>query len=73
MRGTAELPAKEFLMARALIGNPEEIRQQLSPNDPHGFHKDDRLMLWFEFNQADGEAIKQQMRLFSEKVMSHVA
>jgi alkanesulfonate monooxygenase SsuD/methylene tetrahydromethanopterin reductase-like flavin-dependent oxidoreductase (luciferase family) len=72
MRGTVVLPPKDELMARALIGDPSELRDQLSHDNPNGFHHDDRLMLWFEFNQNDHEAIKTQMRLFAEKVMPFV-
>lgn len=73
MRGTAQFPPKAELMARALIGSPDEIRAQLSPQDPHGFQAEDRLMLWFEFNQTDGAAIEAQMRSFAERVMPHYA
>lgn len=73
MRGTAVLPPKEELMARALIGDPQIIRDQLSPDAPHGFHADDRLMLWFEFNQVDYDAIRQQMKLFAEDVAPYVS
>jgi alkanesulfonate monooxygenase SsuD/methylene tetrahydromethanopterin reductase-like flavin-dependent oxidoreductase (luciferase family) len=72
MRGTVVLPPKDELMARALMGDPAEIRDQLHPDAPHGFHADDRLMLWFEFNQIDHDAIKSQMRLFAEEVMPQV-
>jgi alkanesulfonate monooxygenase SsuD/methylene tetrahydromethanopterin reductase-like flavin-dependent oxidoreductase (luciferase family) len=71
MRGTAKFPAKEYLMDRALIGSPQEIRDQLHPEDPHGFHGDDRLMLWFEFNQSDNKDVIRQMRLFAEKIVPH--
>lgn len=71
MRGTVKLPPKEFLMERALIGTPDDIRKALSPEDPHGFHQDDRLMLWFEFNQTDHQAIVRQMQLFAEEVAPH--
>lgn len=73
MRGTVATPSKDLLMQRALIGDPKRIREQLAPDDPHGFHGDDRLMLWFEFNQADGLAIERQMRLFAEDVMPYYA
>jgi len=69
MRGTAQVPDKGVLMARALIGDPAMIRAQLSSGSAHGFHADDRLMLWFEFNQNDSSAICRQMRLFAEQVM----
>lgn len=72
MRGTVVLPPKEELMKRALIGDSMMIRDQLSPDDPRSFHKDDRIMLWFEFNQIDHDGIKQQMRLFAEDVMPYV-
>jgi len=68
MRGTAVVPAKDMLMERALIGDAAEIRRQLAPEDPHGFHSDDRLMLWFEFNQTDNDVIIDQMRRFAEEV-----
>ena len=73
MRGTVVLPPKDELMARALIGDPSMIRDQLNPEDEHGFHNDDRLMLWFEFNQIDHDAVKAQMRLFAEDVMPFVS
>lgn len=73
MRGTAQVPDKGMLMERALIGDSAMIRAQLAPSDPHGFHADDRLMLWFEFNQSDGDAILNQMRQFAEDVMPHYA
>lgn len=68
MRGTAAVPDKDVLMARALIGDPAEIKDQLSPDNPRRLHQDDRLMLWFEFNQHDSVSICRQMRLFAEKV-----
>jgi alkanesulfonate monooxygenase SsuD/methylene tetrahydromethanopterin reductase-like flavin-dependent oxidoreductase (luciferase family) len=69
MRGTVATPDKNFLMERALIGDSQMIREQLSPGHSKGFHPDDRLMLWFEFNQADGHAVEHQMRLFAEEVL----
>lgn len=73
MRGTAQVPDKAMLMERALIGDGAMIRQQLGPNDPHGFKADDRLMLWFEFNQTDNAAVVAQMRQFATEVMPHYA
>ena len=73
MRGTVGTPPKEVLLSRALIGDASEIKDQLSPDNPRRFHKDDRLMLWFEFNQTDNDGIQSQMRYFGEKVMPHFA
>ncbi len=69
MRGTAQVPDKAVLMARALVGDASEIRESLAPGGSHGFHPGDRLMLWFEFNQLDGAAIQAQMRYFFEQVV----
>lgn len=68
MRGTAQVPVKEELMARALIGDPIQIAEQLSPGASHGFQDEDRLMLWFEFNQWSSKDVQDQMVLFAEKV-----
>lgn len=72
MRGTVALPPKQSLIDRALIGTPKKIIEQLSSDHLKGFHKDDRLMLWFEFNQNDNNAICSQMKLFSEQVIPYV-
>ncbi|MCX6119727.1 MAG: hypothetical protein NT027_19500, partial [Proteobacteria bacterium] len=73
MRGTVALPSKEHLMARALIGDPLQIIEQLNHSPDHGFNRDDRLMLWFEFNQVNCEDIIDQMALFADKVMPFVS
>jgi alkanesulfonate monooxygenase SsuD/methylene tetrahydromethanopterin reductase-like flavin-dependent oxidoreductase (luciferase family) len=69
MRGTAAVPDKSVLLERALVGDSAELREQLAPGGSHGFHPQDRLMLWFEFNQQDGQAIERQMRYFFEQVV----
>jgi len=72
MRGTVVLPPKDQLMARALIGDPAAIRDQLHPDSESAFNQRDRLMLWFEFNQIDADAISKQMRMFAEEILPHV-
>ncbi len=72
MRGTVALPPKEQLMERALIGDPLAVRDQLHPESEKAFDPKDRLMLWFEFNQIEHQAIQQQMRLFAEDVIPHL-
>ena len=72
MRGTAMVPNKEVLLQRALVGDAAQIREQLHPENVRGFQKDDRLMLWFEFNQLDNELIKKQMRYFFDEVVAKI-
>ncbi|MCB0418335.1 MAG: LLM class flavin-dependent oxidoreductase [Bdellovibrionales bacterium] len=72
MRGTAQVPDKNVLLERALIGDAVEVREQLHPENPRGIHADDRLMLWFEFNQNDGSAICRRMKYFMEEVAARL-
>lgn len=51
----------------ALVGTPQEIVEQINQR----FHADDRLMLWFDFNNHDNQAVKHSMRLFKEKCAPH--
>ncbi len=73
MQGTTQVPDKEILLSRALIGDPIEIKEQLDRNGVRKFHPEDRLMLWFEFNQTNHQDICDQMSLFCEKVMPDFA
>lgn len=72
MRGTAQVPDKQVLLERALVGDAVQLREQLAPGAPHGFHPEDRLMLWFEFNQQAGAEIEEQMRYFFEHVVEQL-
>ncbi|NBX76737.1 MAG: LLM class flavin-dependent oxidoreductase [Proteobacteria bacterium] len=69
MRGTAQVPEKAVLLQRALVGDPSEVCEQMKPGGVRGFHPEDRLMLWFEFNQLENEEIKDQMKLFFKEVV----
>lgn len=70
MRGTAMVPDKKVLMERALIGDAAAVRDQLSLENPRQFNPEDRLMLWFEFNQIDGTAVQKQMKYFFNEVVA---
>lgn len=72
MRGTVHVPDKRVLLERALVGDAPEIIGQLNAGGTRGFDPDDRLMLWFEFFQQDGETIAQRMRYFFDKVVPRV-
>lgn len=52
----------------ALVGTPEEIIAQAKSR----FHPDDRLMLWFDFNNHDSRAVCGNMRKFMEKVAPQI-
>lgn len=68
MRDTAQVPNKDLLLERALVGDPSEICEQMKISGSRGINPKDRLMLWFEFNQEDNEAIQSQMKLFMKEV-----
>lgn len=53
----------------ALVGTPEEVAATMKAR----FHPDDRLMLWFDFNNHDGPAVERAMTLFMEEVAPRVA
>ena len=72
MQGTAQVPDKNVLLQRALVGDASEVREQLSPQNPRGFKADDRLMLWFEFNQLESSAIQAQMKYFWKEVAEKI-
>ena len=64
IQGTLD-PAKiEKAVNNALVGDVEDVIQQLKER----FHPEDRLMLWFDFNNHDNEDVKKSMTLFMEKV-----
>src|SRR6185503_7874983 len=49
----------------ALVGNAEAIAAQMRER----FHPEDRLMLWFDFNNHDSKRVMKNMSDFMEKVM----
>lgn len=51
-------------VSNTLAGHPSEVADQILEK----YHPDDRLMLWFDFNNHDNESVKSSMRAFMEKV-----
>ena len=51
----------------ALVGTPEDVVEQISER----FHPEDKLLLWFDFNNHNSDEVMQGMRLFTEKVAPH--
>lgn len=64
LQGTLDPKRVEAAVDNALVGSPERIVEQLQTR----FDPDDRIMLWFDFNNHDSEDVMQGMRLFKEKV-----
>jgi alkanesulfonate monooxygenase SsuD/methylene tetrahydromethanopterin reductase-like flavin-dependent oxidoreductase (luciferase family) len=52
----------------ALIGSPEQIAQQVRER----FDPEDRLMLWFDFNNHDSQRVMKNMTDFMTRVAPHV-
>jgi alkanesulfonate monooxygenase SsuD/methylene tetrahydromethanopterin reductase-like flavin-dependent oxidoreductase (luciferase family) len=60
LEGTLDDEKVRRATANALIGNAEMIRQQVAER----FHPEDRLMLWFDFNNHDSKRVMKNMRDF---------
>ena len=64
LEGTLDEEKVRRATDNALVGNAEEIREQMRQR----FHPDDRLMLWFDFNNHDSKHVMKNMRDFVEQV-----
>ena len=64
VEGTLDPKKVSEAVGNAVVGNPGEVATQMKER----FHPEDRLMLWFDFNNHDNEAVKKSMRLFMERV-----
>jgi alkanesulfonate monooxygenase SsuD/methylene tetrahydromethanopterin reductase-like flavin-dependent oxidoreductase (luciferase family) len=69
MEGTLDPKKVEQAVGNALVGNAAEIRSEMEKR----FHKDDRLMLWFDFHNHDNDSVKRSMKEFMEQVAPHFA
>jgi alkanesulfonate monooxygenase SsuD/methylene tetrahydromethanopterin reductase-like flavin-dependent oxidoreductase (luciferase family) len=64
LEGTLDPEKVRNAVDNALVGDAAQVREELGRR----FHPDDRLMLWFDFNNHDNEDVKRSMKLFMEKV-----
>jgi alkanesulfonate monooxygenase SsuD/methylene tetrahydromethanopterin reductase-like flavin-dependent oxidoreductase (luciferase family) len=64
MEGTIDNRKVEQAVENTLAGTPEELTEAIRAK----YHPDDRLMLWFDFNNHDNQAIQRSMTTFIEKV-----
>ncbi len=69
LEGTLDIQKVESAVNNALMGSPSTITQQIKER----FHKDDRLMLWFDFNNHNNKDVKANMAHFMEKVAPHIS
>ncbi len=63
VEGTLDPKKVSEAVDNAIVGEPREVADQMNKR----FNADDRLMLWFDFNNHDSDAVKKSMRLFMEK------
>lgn len=64
MEGTLDPSKVESAVNNTIHGSPAEVAHQIREK----YHPEDRLMLWFDFNNHDNEAVKASMRTFMEDV-----
>ena len=65
MQGTVDKEKVEKAIDNTLCGSPEEIARQIREN----YHPDDRIMLWFDFNNHNNTDVMNMMRIFKERVI----
>lgn len=63
VEGTLDPKKVAQAVDNAIVGEPGEVAEQMSER----FNDEDRLMLWFDFNNHDNDHVKKSMRLFMEK------
>ncbi len=64
MEGTLDPRKVKDAVDNTLSGDWQELTDKIKQK----YHPEDRLMLWFDFNNHDNEAIKKSMTTFMEKV-----
>jgi hypothetical protein len=69
MEGTIDNQKVKDAVANTLAGDPNELARQIKEK----YHPEDRLMLWFDFNNHNNDAIKESMRVFYEQVAPQLA
>ena len=64
LEGTLDPEKVRRATNNALVGDAEAISKQMRER----FHPEDRLMLWFDFNNHDSQAVMRNMETFMTKV-----
>ena len=65
LEGTLDPAKVEKATNNALVGNADQVVAQAKER----FHPEDRLMLWFDFNNHDSARVMRNMIAFKEKVI----
>ncbi len=65
LEGTLDPAKVENATHNALIGSAEQVLEQARER----FDPEDRLMLWFDFNNHDSARVMRNMTAFKEKVV----
>lgn len=69
MEGTLDQKKVDQAVSNTLAGNADDLSAQIRAK----YHPDDRLMLWFDFNNHDNAAVKRSMTEFMVKVAPQLA
>lgn len=68
LEGTLDPEKVKQAVSNALVGDAQAIIEQIRER----FHAEDRLMLWFDFNNHNSPQVMRSMELFMEMVAPHV-
>lgn len=64
MEGTLDPAKVQSAVENTMAGSPQELVDKLKEK----YHPQDKLMLWFDFNNHDNDSVKGAMRVFMEKI-----
>jgi alkanesulfonate monooxygenase SsuD/methylene tetrahydromethanopterin reductase-like flavin-dependent oxidoreductase (luciferase family) len=64
MEGTLDPQKIAAAVENTISGHPQEVLEKIQKK----YDKEDRLMLWFDFNNHDSESVKRSMTAFMTKV-----
>jgi hypothetical protein len=67
LEGTIDPEKVRQAVSNALVGDAQAIAEQIRER----FHPEDRLMLWFDFNNHNSAQVVRSMELFMESVAPH--
>lgn len=68
MEGTLDPKKVESAVKSTMAGHPSEIIDLIQEK----YHKQDRLMLWFDFNNHNNEEVKASMTTFIDKISKKI-